>query len=305
MTTSDVSVEQVAILGCGLIGASWAALVVDAGITVTAWDPDEKVRANFSARVAELANTTLHSQYLSVADSLADAVANADLIQENAPERLDVKHALYRQIEDAAPAYAIISSSTSSFILSELADGAAHPERFVTAHPFNPAHIVPLVELFGTDAAVVDAAEVFYTRLGKSVVRMKREAHGHIANRLSSALWREAVHIVAEGIADVAAVDQALKDGPGLRWAIQGSHLTYHLGGGDGGIAHYLKHLGPSQERRWEALGTPTLDSDTCEALINGVAAVVQDTPISELNERRDKALRVIIAMRGNLLDRN
>lgn len=202
-----------------------------------------------------------------------------------------MKAEIYGDLDDQVQHDAIIASSTSSFTWNELAADLRFPERIVTAHPFNPPHLMPLVELFGIDMARVSKAERFYRALGREPVVLSRSATGHIANRLASALWREAVHIVAEGIADVAAVDSALRNGPGLRWSVIGAHMAYHLGGGPGGLRHYLDHLGPSQERRWQSLGMPDLSPEVCDALIAGVEKEAGGRSIDDLEKERDAGL--------------
>lgn len=290
--------SPVAIVGCGLIGESWAALFLAHGCDVQVWDPKVEVLSGFAGRLsrplAQLESLGLDPTrrgQLRVADSLADALQGAALVQENAPESVMLKQALYAEMEAVLPAQAIIASSTSALTWSELAPGMREPRRLITAHPFNPPHLVPLVELYGIDAAVLYTAEELYRRVGRHPVRLKKDAVGHIANRLASALWREAVHIVAEGIADVADVDAALVHGPGLRWSVTGAHMTYHLGGGQDGIAHYLRHLGPSQERRWTSLGAPRLDEAVCKALVEGIEREAEGRSISELEARRDAGL--------------
>ncbi|WP_448327116.1 3-hydroxyacyl-CoA dehydrogenase NAD-binding domain-containing protein [Sulfitobacter sp. M13] len=298
----------VAIVGCGLIGASWAALFHHAGHTVRAWDPDTGARDGFAARVAgpltqlqKIKAGDAQQGGLTVHDRLEDALRGAVLIQENAPENIPLKHRLYAQIEAAVPRDVIIASSTSAHPWSDLVPGMHSPDRLITAHPFNPPHLVPLVELYGPDPKVVDWAEAFYRGLGSAPVRLKKDAVGHIANRLSSALWREAVHIVAEGIADVDAVDMALVNGPGLRWSVLGAHMAYHLGGGAGGMAGYLEHLGPSQQKRWDSLGSPTLDADTRARLVEGVNTEAAGRSITQLEAERDAALIELAQMRQRL----
>jgi 3-hydroxyacyl-CoA dehydrogenase len=290
--------KAVAIIGCGLISESWAALFLAHGYDVDAWDPDAAVRQRFADRISrpvsqldELGANPEKRGRLSVRETLAEAVAKADLVQESAPENARLKRALYAEIEAAAPPDAIVASSSSALTWSELSPEMREPRRLVTAHPFNPPHLIPLVELYGRDAAILDRADAIYRDLGRRPVRLKKDAIGHIANRLSSALWREAVHIVAEGIADVAAVDAALVDGPGLRWSVIGAHMGYHIGGGDGGIAHYLSHLGPSQTRRWETLGTPKLTPGVCEMLVGGIAEEAAGRSVAELEAERDARL--------------
>lgn len=285
--------DSIAIVGCGLIGESWAALFLAHGYNVRAFDPNQETAEGFGARVnrplaqlRELGATG--AGCLTVTETLAEAVAGVVLIQENAPENIPLKRALLREIEENAPQSAIIASSTSALTWSDISPDLQWPHRLVTAHPFNPPHLVPLVELYGIDDAIVVQAEAIYRNLGRHPVRLKKDAVGHIANRLASALWREAVHIVAEGIADVEAVDAALVHGPGLRWSVVGAHMVYHLGGGTGGISHYLQHLGPSQVRRWQSLGSPDLTPEVCAALIEGIAREAAGRSIEELEADRD-----------------
>ncbi|KAB2764278.1 3-hydroxyacyl-CoA dehydrogenase NAD-binding domain-containing protein [Brucella anthropi] len=305
---TDHALGTIAVVGCGLIGASWAALFLAHGYRVTAWDPSEESRHTFRDRIAlplsqlhELDNSLKGStDSLNVFDTLADAVRQADFVQENAPEKTPLKRALYAEIIQSAPEHAIISSSTSSLTWSDLSAELPDKGRLITAHPFNPPHLMPLVELFAANPAIGKIAEDFYASLARDVVILKKDAVGHIANRLSSALWREAVNIVAEGIADVSAVDRALVSGPGLRWSVVGSHMAYHLGGGEGGIRHYLQHLGPSQESRWKTLGNPKLTQEVCQLLIEGVLAEANGKSIAELEAARDAGLLSILKTKGN-----
>lgn len=297
--------KTVAVLGCGLIGESWAALFVSHGLDVLAWDPNPAVLEGFAARLerplAQLRELGMGSGShgnVQVVARLEDAVATAGWIQENAPENVPLKRELYDRIEAVAGPDAIIASSTSSLTWSELAAGLRRRDRFVTAHPFNPPHLMPLVEIYASTRATAEHARAFYEALGRKTVTLKKDAVGHIANRLSSALWREAVNIVAEGIADVSAVDAALVHGPGLRWSVIGAHMAYHLGGGPGGIEHYLRHLGPSQERRWATLGSPSLTPQVCAQLVDGIALEAAGRPIAALEEQRDRALMRALAAR-------
>lgn len=289
---------HLAVIGCGLIGESWVALGLARGWVVSAWDPDEASRASLPERISrplahlhELHGWPMSKARLRVARSLDEAIDGAVLIQENAPEQIPLKQALYAGIEAVADPQAIIASSTSALTWSSLSGALKTPERFITAHPFNPPHLIPLVEIYGVDETVLSRAEALYRELGRSPVRMKKEAVGHIANRLASALWREAVNIVAEGIADVADVDTAMRDGPGLRWSVTGAHMAYHLGGGPGGIRHYLAHLGPSQMKRWQSLGRPELTPELCERLIDGIEREAAGRTIAELENERDRLL--------------
>lgn len=296
--------RAIAVAGGGLIGAAWAAVFAHHGATVVLWDPDRSARelaaGRFERAAAQLSEIRPPSPVgtFEISDDLETAVSGAELVQESAPESIPIKHELYGLIEDLVPAETIIASSTSALTWTDLSPGLRLPERFITAHPFNPPHLVPLVEVYGIEPAVVDRAVDLYRAADRAPVVLRKDATGHIANRLSSALWREAVHIVSEGIADVAAVDAALVNGPGLRWATIGAHMTYHLGGGERGLTGYLDHLGPSQERRWADLGSPTLDDETKELLVRGVDEAAAGRDVAALTAERDAALIQILRAR-------
>ena len=306
--TTDAPTPRIAILGAGLIGAAWAALFQHHGADVRVWDPHSDALAATPTRMtkplAQLVEVVPDAGprgTLTLCDTLAEAVDGADLVQENAPENIPVKHDLYAQVEPFLADHAVLASSTSALTWSELAPGLQDPARLITAHPFNPPHLVPLVEIYGPDDARVARAEALYRGAGRVPVRLNKDATGHIANRLASALWREAVFMVQDGIADVEAIDAALVNGPGLRWSVLGAHMAYHLGGGMGGMAggmeSYLAHLGPSQERRWAALGSPTLSPEVQADLVAGVLREAAGRDIADLEDTRDKAL--IAALRA------
>ena len=302
-TPTDEPLSPLVVLGAGLIGTGWIALCLAAGLEVRVFDPDPATLESLRTRLRPLRRYLAKLRKpkrgkLVIARKLEQAAAGARLIQENAPEKLDLKRQLFTQIEAAAPADAVIATSTTALLWSDLAVGMQHPERLLIAHPFNPVHLIPLVELYTPDDALAARAAAFYARLGKHPVRLAREMPGHIAGRLSAALWREAVHLVAEGVASVEAVDAALTQGPGVRWAVQGAHLGYHMGGGPGGMAHYLAHLGPSQEHRWQTLGTPTLDAQPRQRLIDGITEATGNAPVSELESQRDAALVKLLRAR-------
>lgn len=301
---SAAPVKRVAVVGAGLIGSGWAALFSAHGLPVDVFESNPAVRPDFDRRL-ERAKADLRKLGLTGEGpirwcaTLAEAVRDADLVQENVSESAPVKQKLFREIQEIAGPAAIIASSTTALMWSEISAGAIAPERIIVAHPFNPVHLIPLVELYGPDPAIVERAARFYVAIGKTPARLKREARGHLANRLAAALYREAVHIVAEGIADVAEVDKALVDGPGLRWSVLGAHMTYHLGGGSGGIERYLDHLGPSQVERWRSLGTPVLSDEIKGRIVEGVLAEAGDRTIADLEAERDaKLVEMLIARR-------
>jgi 3-hydroxyacyl-CoA dehydrogenase len=296
--------KKIAVLGCGLIGQSWSALFTAFGYDVAAWDPSYSTTASLEENIARsreqvrMTGRPKEPGIFQIARTPEEAVENAFWVQENAPESIPIKRELFERIEPVTGAETIVASSTSSFTWSQLASGLRDKTRFITAHPFNPPHIMPLVEIYAADDAAKERAVYLYQEMGRVPVVLSREAVGHIANRLASALWREAVNVVAEGIADVASVDAALMHGPGLRWSVSGAHMAYHLGGGPGGIEHYLKHLGPSQERRWATLGTPRLTAEVCTRLIEGIVAEAGGRSIDVLEAERDRSLLRVLAAR-------
>jgi carnitine 3-dehydrogenase len=307
-TLQKPGIQKLAIVGAGMIGASWAALASAHGVGVCAYDPNPEAKARFlsqveraRAQLAELGLTGTGDVYFS--NSLAAALEGAGFVQENGPENEAVKRKLLAEIDALLPADAIIASSTSALVRSAIVADCARPERIVVAHPFNPPHLVPLVEIVGADAEVVARAAAFYRSLGRRPVVLNREMPGHIANRLASALYREAVHLVEQGVASVADIDAALCNGPGLRWALMGPHMTYHLGGGEGGIAGYLAHLGPSQVRRWQSLGNPSLDAAVQAKIVAGVAEEAAGRSIAELETRRDEGLLALLKARTLVSD--
>jgi carnitine 3-dehydrogenase len=245
------------------------------------------------ARLGPLAAAPPHHLLIFCAD-VERTVAAADFVQENAPEREPVKQKLLVRIDAALPPERIIASSSSGLLISRLAASCRHPERIVIGHPFNPPHLIPLVEVVGGEAtapAAIERALEFYSSIGKRPIHIRREVAGHVANRLQAALWREAVHLLAEGVASVADIDTAISEGPGLRWALMGPNLTFHLAGGEGGMAHFLDQLGPPLEGWWDDLGSPRLTPEVRQALAAGTAAEAGERDIAELAAERDRFL--------------
>ena len=247
--------EVVAIVGAGVIGAGWSALFMANDFDVVVWDPapdaEPVFRATVDAALADLAALGRRGTgSLRFVPHLAAAVSNAVFVQENAPEREDVKAKLLAEIDAAAPERTIVASSTSSLLRSSIAARCKNPDRVIVGHPFNPTHLIPLVEIVGPapDAETTLRACAFYRSVGKETIVLKKEAIGHLVNRINSALWREAVAMFQEGLADPADIDRAIKAGSALRWPVVGPYETFHLAGGEGGIAHYFEHLQPVQE---------------------------------------------------------
>lgn len=296
--------RRVAVVGCGLMGASWASLFLAHGFDVIAQDPvpgaETRMRAFVRHALGQL-KALGHDEEgeLLFEAELPRALERVDFVQENAPEKEALKRWLLARMDAILPPEVIVASSTSALVRSKIVADCKTPSRFIVAHPFNPPHLIPLVEIVGADDAVVERARRFYRSLGQHPVVLRREVPGHIANRLSSALYREAVYLVEQGVASVADIDAAVCNGPGLRWAIMGPHLTYHLGGGEGGIAHYLSHLGPSQVARWASLGNPTLGPDVQQRIVDGVAEEAAGRSIAELEQERDRMLVGILRLRS------
>lgn len=299
-------IKTITIVGAGLIGTSWAAYYLSRNLNIRIYDPAsnvaDKTKILIDQMLADIASLNgdepLQIGTLEFYDDLEQALKGADYVQENAPEKLALKQNLLAEIDALLPQNILIGSSTSSLLCSDLQLKCSNPQRILVTHPFNPPHLIPLVELVaGKDTASqsINIAYAFYQHIGKVPIRVAKEAKGHIANRLTAALWREAVHIVAEGIATVEDVDSAITNGPGLRWAIHGPHMLYHLGGGEGGIEAYLKHLGPTQQARWKELGDPILDEATCQKLIEGVAQEANGRSIATLKQDRDDKLIALL----------
>jgi len=295
-----------AVIGGGLIGAAWAALLSHHGHAVSAFDPDPARRADLNERVQRLRRqlqelTPDKAGAVTICETLSAALRQADFVLESAPERLDLKISLLAEIDAAVKPDAIVATSTSSLLLSDMTRDCRFKARYIVAHPFNPPHLMPLVELFGIDAAILERADIFFRALGKVTIRLKKEVQGHIANRLGAALWQEAVHLLESGVAEVEDIDAALIHGPAMRWAVQGTHLTYHLGGGPGGIRHYLDHLGPSQERRWASLGKVQLTADVKKMLIDGIEREANGRSVADLEAERDRFLIDLLKLRDHL----
>ena len=311
--STNKPIRRVAIIGTGVIGASWAALFLAKGLDVVATDIAPSAEAALR-KFVEAAWPALKRLGLSPGASqskltftpdLVQAVKGVDLVQENGPERIEFKKKLYRQLDELLPPDVIIASSSSGLTMSEIQSGcASHPERCVIGHPFNPPHVVPLVEIVGgakTSEDIIRRVTDFYTALGKRPVRLHKEVPGHVANRLQSALSREVYHLVAEGVVSAADADTALSWGPGLRWGIMGSLLLNHLGGGQGGIEHFFQQFASPMTAWWKALGQPVLTPEVQKKLIDSVHAEIGSRTIDELEAERDEMLLGLIELRTKI----
>jgi carnitine 3-dehydrogenase len=304
-------IRRVAIIGTGVIGASWTALFLANGIDVVATDvaPGAEVALKRFVSTAWPALQRLglasgaSQNRLSFTAALTDAVKDVDLVQENGPEKIDFKKTLYRQLDELLHPSVIIASSSSGLTMSEIQSGAAsHPGRCVIAHPFNPPHLIPLVEIVGgakTSEATIRRAAEFYTSIGQRTVRVNKEMPGHVANRLQAALAREVYYLVAEGVVSAADVDTALCWGPGLRWGVMGNMMLNHLGGGPGGIEHFFQQFTGPMTAWWKTLGSPVLTPEVQKKLIDSVHAEAGSRSIDELAAERDEVLLGLIELRN------
>ncbi|MGH3360659.1 MAG: 3-hydroxyacyl-CoA dehydrogenase NAD-binding domain-containing protein [Nocardioidaceae bacterium] len=304
------AVRTVTCVGAGVIGGGWVAYFLAHGYHVKAWDPADGAETRLRHLVDQAwpALTELgladgaSVDNLVVERELRDAVAGTDFVQESAPEELELKRRLLADIDEVTAPQVVVSSSTSGYAMSEMQAKCAHPERTVVAHPFNPPYLIPLVEVVGgelTASDVVDWTSEFLRYAGKSVIAMDHEVPGYIANRLQEALWREALHMVAAGEATVEQIDQSIVDGPGLRWPVQGPCLTFHLAGGQGGMAHMLDHFGPSLQSPWTRLESTELTPQLRDAMVEGCANEADGRSIDELVAERDRGVIAVLRALG------
>ena len=306
-----MKIRTVGIIGTGVIGSSWAAFYASKGFEVKLYDLDPSLsrkglqRAeSFLAGLARygLLESDEHKKAASrmaIVDTLEQGVKEAQLVQESVAETYEVKHQVFTIMDAETNPEAILASSSSGLLMTEIQKVTRHPERCIIAHPFNPPHLIPLVELVpgkGTSETTLSLMKDFFEDLGKTPVVLRKETPGHIANRLAAALWREATDIVLKGIASVEDVDKAVCAGPGLRWALMGPQMIYHLGGGEGGIAHFFDHLGPAFETYLEDMATWTaFPPESKQVLVDGVEEEMKGRKLAELTRWRDEKLAGIL----------
>ncbi len=299
-------IQRVGVVGAGVIGASWTTLFLAAGLEVDVFDPADDAEKSVRDYIERAwpAMETLgraaqgNPDALRFHTSAGDAVADMAFIQESVPERLPVKRAIYAEIEPRLAPDAIVATSTSGLMLSELQEGWTDPSRLLLAHPFNPPHLIPLVELYANDrtaAGILETAETFYDSLGKVTIRLQREVPGHVANRLQAALWREAIHLAVTGVASVGDIDKAISAGPGIRWAAMGPSTLFSLAAGEGGIRAFCDRFRESFHRWWPDLGTPQITEDVVQKLADGIAEEWQGNSITEIEDKRDALILDIL----------
>src|SRR3954470_20711818 len=295
-------IRRIAIVGAGVIGASWAAEYLARGFDVIVTDPGPNAEANLRKYVGEawkdLTNVGLSKgasrDRLTFTTDMKEALSKADFVQENGPERPDFKMKLFADMDDAAPVDSIIASSSSGITPSVMQSKCKRPERVLVGHPFNPPHIIPLVEVVGgtkTSPAAIERAMAFYASIGKKPIRLHKELNGHVGNRLQAALYREVAYLISQGVLSVADADNAVSWGPGLRWGVMGPSLQWHLGGGPGGINHFMEHLMPGLEAIIKSLGTPQITDELKHTIVEGVLQIAGGASVDQLAQRENQEL--------------
>jgi carnitine 3-dehydrogenase len=303
------AVRRVGVIGTGVIGGGWAAHFLRVGLDVVAFDPAPGAEDRLRRFVAETWPTLerlglhdgAHQDRLSFATDLGAAARGTEFIQESTREDGPTKIRILAEIDAAADPTTVVASSTSGFAMTMLQQDAVHAERLVVGHPFNPPYLIPLVEVVGgerTDPAVVDWAVAFYTHVGKYGLKMTKELPGFLGNRLQEAMWREALHMVAAGEATVEEIDASVTYGPGLRWALMGPCLTFHLAGGQGGMGYMLDHFGAALLEPWTRLEAPELTPELRERMVEGSLREAAGRSIAELERERDEFIVELLALR-------
>jgi carnitine 3-dehydrogenase len=301
-------IRTVAIVGSGVIGAGWAARCLSRGLDVIAWDPAPGAEARLRAAIARAAPALENAGHplserpesLRFVHTLAEAVKDADFVQENAPEREDLKQSLIAEIDAHARPDVIIATSTSGLLPSRLQERARRPERVVVGHPFNPVYLLPLVEVVGgkaTSLESIEHASRFYRSIGMRPLHVRTEIEGFVADRLMEALWREALWMVKDGVATTEEIDAAVIYGCGLRWSLMGTFLTFHLAGGEGGMRHMLHQFGPALKLPWTKLEAPELTEELIDRVADGCEEQAAGRSIGQLEHRRDEFLVKLLSL--------
>ena len=306
----DKPIRRIGIVGTGVIGASWAALYLARGFDVVATDPAPNAEANLRKYIHDawpvLTSIGLSDRAfldnLSFTTDMKQALSGADFVQENGPERPDFKMKLYADMDAATPVDSIIASSSSGITPSVMQSKCKHPERCLVGHPFNPPHVIPLVEVVGgvkTAPEAIQRAMAFYTAIEKKPVLLHKEMIGHVANRLQAALYREMLYLIQQGVLSVEDADNAVSYGPGLRWGVMGQSLQWHLGGGPGGIRHFMEHLMDPLGGMIKALGNPDISPELKQTVIDGVTREAANRSVEQLAEAENEIIVGLLRLRA------
>jgi len=308
--SSNQPLHRIAIVGTGVIGASWAAYYLARGFDVVATDPGPQAETNLRKYVDDawplLTQVGLSAgasrDRLTFSADMSRALAQADWVQENAPERPDFKIKLFAQMDEATPPNAILASSSSGITMDVIQSGCKRPERCVIGHPFNPPHVVPLVEVVGgakTSEATIERAMTFYADIGKKPVRLHKALPGHVANRFQAALYKEVLYLVQQGVLSVADADVAVCYGPGIRWGVMGPSLQWHVGGGQGGIQHFMEHLMDPLAGMMKTLGTPEITPQLKQTVVDAVLKEAGGRSVEQLAREENSVLTGLLKLRS------
>jgi 3-hydroxyacyl-CoA dehydrogenase len=303
-------IRRIAIVGTGVIGASWAAEYLARGFDVVATDPAPNAEANLRKYVdnawKDLTSVGLSTgasrERLAFTTDMNDTLSKADFVQENGPERPDFKIKLFADMDEVTPVDSLIASSSSGITPSVMQSKCRHPERIVVGHPFNPPHIVPLVEVVGgtkTSPEAIRQAMAFYAAIGKKPVYLKKELPGHVGNRLQAALYREVMSLIQQDVLSVEDADVAVSYGPGLRWGVMGPSLQWHLAGGEGGINHFMDHLMDPLVGMIKTLRTPDVTPELKQTIVAGVVREAGNRSVDELAEEENRQLLGLLRLRA------
>ncbi|MGB7730304.1 MAG: 3-hydroxyacyl-CoA dehydrogenase NAD-binding domain-containing protein [Candidatus Acidiferrum sp.] len=307
---ANTQIRNVAIVGTGLIGASWAAQYLASGFDVIATDPAANAEANLRECVDEawklltvigLASGASRDR-LTFTPNMKQALSNADFVQESVPERLVLKAKVFAQMDELTPPDSILASSASGITMDIIQSGCKHPERCVIGHPFNPPHIIPLVEVVGgakTSEAVIERAMAFYASIGKRPIRLRKALPGHVGNRLQAALYREVLYLIQQGVVSVEDADIAVCYGPGLRWGVMGPSLQWHLGGGPGGIHHFVEHFMEGFVGQMKKLEMPDVTPALMQTVIDGVLKEANGQSVEQLAQAENQVVLELLALRA------
>jgi len=304
-------IRRIAIIGTGVIGASWAAQYLARGFDVVATDPAPNAEANLRKYVDEAweqleaigLSPGASRDRLSFTSDMKQALAQADFVQENGPERPDFKIKLFADMDDASPADSIIASSSSGITPSVMQSKCKRPERVLVGHPFNPPHIIPLVEVVGgakTSPEAIQQAMRFYASIGKKAIHLKKELPGHVANRLQAALYREILYLIQQDVLSVEDVDAAVCYGPGVRWGVMGQNLQWHLGGGAGGIKHFMEHLMDPLAGMMKTLGNPDVTPELKQTVVEGVTREAAGRSVEQLAQNENEVIIGLLKLRAS-----
>jgi 3-hydroxyacyl-CoA dehydrogenase len=307
-------IRNIAIVGTGVIGASWAALYLARGLNVVATDPAPNAETNLRKYIDEAwkdltaigLSPNASRDHLKFTTDMKQALADADLVQENGPERPDFKMKLFADMDDATPVDSLIASSSSGITPSVMQSKCKHPERVVVGHPFNPPHIIPLVEVVGgskTSPESIQRAMAFYASIGKKAIFLRKELPGHVANRFQAALYREMLYLIEQGVLSVEDTDAAVSYGPGLRWGVMGQSLQWHLGGGPGGIQHFMEHLMDPLQGMMKALGTPNITPELKQTVVEGVMREAAGRSVDQLAQDENGVLIGLLKLRAKYFE--